>query len=174
MHALRRPRRAAAIAVAVVASLALLAIAMTQGAQAAFPGPNGDIFFHTQGNGGDSIIARVNAKGKKFKKLTPEAIDATDVAVSPDGKRIAFECELENGGSEICVADRNGKRRRAVTNHPASDSDPAWSPDGKWIVFESDRDGDDEIYKVRATASACASSPRTTSATRTRAGRRRA
>lgn len=96
------------------------------------------------------------------------------MAVSPDGKRIAFECELENGGSEICVADRNGKRRRAVTNHPASDSDPAWSPDGKWIVFESDRDGDDEIYKVRATASACASSPRTTSATRTRAGRRRA
>lgn len=32
MHALRRPLRAAAIAVAVVASLALLAIAMTQGA----------------------------------------------------------------------------------------------------------------------------------------------
>jgi Tol biopolymer transport system component len=27
---------------------------------------------------------------------------------------------------------------------------PSWSPDGRWIAFQSDRDGDHEIYVVRA------------------------
>ncbi len=146
-----RRRRLAEAATLTAALLALLAVAEADRAEAAFPGPNGHIYFHTERND-DTVIARVNANGKGFKALTPERLDAEDVAVSPNGKRIAFECEPTAAEqSEICVANRNGKQRRVITNHPgANDSDPAWSPNGKWIAFESDRDGDDEIFKMRA------------------------
>ena len=38
-----------------------------------------------------------------------------------------------------------------LSKNPASDQDPTWSPDGKKIAFVTDRDGNSEIYRMRAT-----------------------
>jgi TolB protein len=37
-----------------------------------------------------------------------------------------------------------------LTNHPAEDADPAWSPNGKYLAFRTDRDGNPEVYTMRA------------------------
>ena len=44
-------------------------------------------------------------------------------------------------------------RRTNLTRHPARDHLPAWSPDGERIVFSSRRDGNDEVYVMRADGS---------------------
>lgn len=152
----RNERRAGATALATATSLALLLL-VAGSVQAAFPGRNGDTYFQTE-TGSGTVIARVGPNGKKFRRLTPARIDAESVSVSPDGKRLAFECEPTPGPSDVCLANRNGKRLRTIARHPAADDgDPAWSPNGKWIVFESNRDGDNEIFKVRANGRACGS-----------------
>ena len=37
-----------------------------------------------------------------------------------------------------------------LTDGP-SDSQPGWSPDGQWILYTSERDGNPELYIMRAT-----------------------
>jgi Tol biopolymer transport system component len=48
-------------------------------------------------------------------------------------------------------ADGSGQTR--LTNNAAIDTVPAWSPDGTQIVFVSQRDGNEEIYKMNANGS---------------------
>src|SRR5690606_12497606 len=57
-----KQRRVPAVALAVFASLFLLALVATESAQAAFPGRNGDIYFHTDTASG-SAIAWVTPQG---------------------------------------------------------------------------------------------------------------
>jgi len=62
---------------------------------------------------------------------------------SPDGKRIAFQCEVQPspddpGHSRICVMNADGSHVRELPQEPAtglSDSAPSWSPDGKQIAI---------------------------------------
>jgi Tol biopolymer transport system component len=64
-------------------------------------------------------------------------------AWSPDGKRIAFQCEVQPsssdpGYSRICVMNADGSNVRTLPQDPPaglSDSAPSWSPDGKQIAI---------------------------------------
>lgn len=68
-----------------------------------------------------------------------------DVAVSPDGKTIAFTFK----GDIFTVPSQGGDARQLTTNQ-AFDSKPVWTPDGKRIVFRSDRLGSDDIFVMNA------------------------
>ena len=46
--------------------------------------------------------------------------------------------------------ETDGTAPTSLTRHPARDGAPTWSPDGAWLAFETDRDGDFEIYIMRA------------------------
>ena len=74
----------------------------------------------------------------------PEAMRlASDPALSPDGKRLAFVWR-----GDVWIAPVEGGAARQLTMHEASDREPAFSPDGLEIVFVSDREAGNQLYAV--------------------------
>jgi TolB protein len=74
----------------------------------------------------------------------------TNPAWSPDGRVIAFARGLRGPswrGLGIWTIRPDGRRLRRVTT---SGGDPAFSPDGRWLAFVRLRNGNQELYKVRA------------------------
>jgi hypothetical protein len=65
-------------------------------------------------------------------------LSAVEPHFSPDGRLIAFACELRNKTFGICTTDLRGKGKRVLTRGP-DDHDPVFSPDGRSIVFSSNR-----------------------------------
>ncbi|MBO5445251.1 MAG: PD40 domain-containing protein [Muribaculaceae bacterium] len=68
-----------------------------------------------------------------------------DVAVSPDGKSIAFTYK-----GDIYSVSPSGGEARQLTSDKAFDSKPVWTPDSRRIVFRSDREGSDDIFIMNA------------------------
>ncbi len=65
--------------------------------------------------------------------------------VSPDGKSIAFELL-----GDIYTLPISGGEAKLIDGGMAFDSQPKVSPDGKWIAFLSDRDGNENVWIMRA------------------------
>ena len=125
---------------AFVASVALLA-AVAGPSEAAFPGGNGKIALHRNGD-----IWSMNADGTGSTRLTTNYNAESNPAVSPDGSRIAYE--FLRG---IWVMNANGTGQRMLTDgQAATDEDPAWSADGTRIAFS--RNGAD-IWAMNADGS---------------------
>jgi len=66
----------------------------------------------------------------------------------PASEKIAFVSNLE-----ICVVDADGTNWRQLTGNAAYEDNPTWSPDGTKIAFQSNRDGQMDIYVMRADGS---------------------
>ena len=64
-------------------------------------------------------------------------------AISPDGKRIAFDWQ-----SDVWTASIDGGNATRLTIHGSSDSSPHFSADGKHIYFSSNRSGGTQIHVV--------------------------
>src|SRR6266481_8713275 len=68
--------------------------------------------------------------------------------VSPDGKTIAFELL-----GDIYTLPIAGGEAKLISGGMAFDSQPRFSPDGTWIAFLSDRDGNENVWMMRADGS---------------------
>ena len=79
--------------------------------------------------------------------------DEREAAWSPDGQRLAYVSRLPDGRSRIWVATVAGGAPVALTDGTHRDDMPAWSPDGKYLAFVSERDGDTDVYLMRANGS---------------------
>ena len=69
-----------------------------------------------------------------------------DVAISPDGKNIAF-CYK----GDIYRVSAAGGAAQQLTSHQAYECSPVWSPDGTKLAFASDRKGNFDIFVMPST-----------------------
>jgi TolB protein len=80
----------------------------------------------------------VNADGTGLERLTnvhPRPNLISDLAWSPDGRRMAFSRQINDGDIGIFVINADGTREVALVEGPALQFGPAWSPDSKRIAF---------------------------------------
>ncbi|MCK4392442.1 PD40 domain-containing protein [Candidatus Bipolaricaulota bacterium] len=105
--------------------------------------------FHPSGS---NFRVRITA----FRRLSDypwyaEVIDESNAPFTiTDSGKIAFVRSIYEPASntDIYVIDTGGERR--LTTNPRQDVDPAWSADWPMIAFTSYRDGNPEIYVMRA------------------------
>lgn len=72
--------------------------------------------------------------------------DATDFALSPNEKQIAF---IVRGELFVKLNNKEKKRSTQLTDHPFRDKEPVWLNDTT-LLFVSDRDGKFDLYAVHS------------------------
>ena len=91
-------------------------------------------------------IFTINIDNGRRRQVTDRPASQRDPVLSPNGKRIAYDSDL-NGGIWSIRADGTGERQ--VTHDTALDDDPAWSPNGKRIAYDSDLNGTWDISTIQ-------------------------
>lgn len=113
------------------------------------------VIYSAEGRGRDNIgIYRMRADGQGAETLLVKSAErAFDVALSRDGKQIAFITTVD-GKEQVAIADANGESVRVITKFAGKFTrTPAWSPDGKQLVVVSNQASRDELYIVAADGS---------------------
>jgi len=80
---------------------------------------------------------------------TPAADVLESFALAPDGQRALFTAR----GDIFTVPVEHGPTRNLTASPGAHDKHPEWSADGQSILFLSDRDGEEELYRIKADGS---------------------
>ena len=95
----------------------------------------------------DAGIVVVRAGGGAYSVLVPDVTIGflTSLAWAPDGSRLALS---RHGTIHVVNADGSGLASLGQEGYA-----PTWSPDGSMIAFVGDRDGDHDIFRMRADGS---------------------
>jgi TolB protein len=109
----------------------------------------GTLAWITHRDGQPSVYV-MKADGSEPHPLRPSrsGIDL-DHSWSPDGARVAVTVQLGPSEVDIELYDRSGTLLAAL-DAPGVDEHPCWSPDGAWLAFTSSREGQPDVWLVRA------------------------
>jgi Tol biopolymer transport system component len=99
-------------------------------AEAAFRGDNGKIFFESDRTGSSQIFSMIPNGTGQTNITKNRSLNEADPAVSPNGKKVAYEYNRE-----VWVMNADGTDKRKVVGNTGGDASPSWSPDAKKIVF---------------------------------------
>jgi tol-pal system beta propeller repeat protein TolB len=94
----------------------------------------------------------VRPDGTQLRTVSGAAtkLEERELAWSPDGQKVAFVERLPDAKSRIWVARVEGGEPVALTDGKSLDDMPAWSPDGKYLVFVAERNGETDLWLMRA------------------------
>ena len=113
--------------------------------------PDGNrIVFTSTRVGGTSHLFISNADGTGVTQITSGAFGDGEPSWSPDGQHLAFTRLPATGPAHIWVVNIDGTNPVQVTTGASFDGSPSWSPDGTEIAFVSSRDGEGDIYIMKA------------------------
>ena len=90
-----------------------------------------------------NITLAADAKANN-EKIIPVTGSARDVAVSPNGKEVAF---IFRG--EVFVTSVEGGVTKRITNTPEQERSVSFSPDGKALLYASERGNSWKIFETR-------------------------
>ena len=107
-------------------------------------------FAATPGGVPDLYVMAANGSG--VGRLTQGIGFKGSPAWSPNGSKIAFDCQLVAGNDDICVVNADGTGLARLTSDPARDYGAAWKPDTSTLAFATTRNGGDEIALLSATS----------------------
>jgi Tol biopolymer transport system component len=114
--------------------------------------PDGNsVVFAAQGYDGQQDLYRASWPGETtlLERLTHDAYDDIEPALSPDGKWLAWASDRGDlaGRYSLWRMSMSGGPPEALS-HPAAGDDrqPAWSPDGNWIAYRSTRGGTSDLW----------------------------
>lgn len=89
-------------------------------------------------------IERYSPESDELEFLSQLPQNVSDVALSPNGQKMAFEML-----GHIWLSNLDGSNLTQLTTSAESEDNPSWSPDGKYIAFRYD---DSYIYALPADA----------------------
>ena len=127
----------AVLLAAVLLACAAALLALSEKAEATFPGKNGKIAYVGGG------IYTINPGGVGNAKVA----NGETPAYAPNGKRIAYS-SWDGHDSEIYTIRVGGGGKTQVTHNITEDFYPAYSPDGKKIAYAGSGRNDSEIYTI--------------------------
>src|SRR5918999_1641215 len=134
------------IGAAVAVACAVALSALSEKADATFPGKNGRIAYSGY-DGNDYEIYTINSRGGAKRKVTNNNRDDYSPSYSPRGKRIAY-VKSDGNDTEIYTIKVGGRTETKLTQNNADEAAPTFSPDGKKIAYMvySNATGNTEIY----------------------------
>lgn len=103
---------------------------------------DGDIY--TLRDGSQPVRLNVSVNADQYVRDAVKSFengDASYMAVSPDGKEVAFVLR-----GEVYVTDTKYKTTRRITDTPAQERVVSFSPDGRTLVYDSERDGQWQLF----------------------------
>jgi Tol biopolymer transport system component len=124
-------------------------IGFTQGnARAHFSvSETGTLLYRSDTAAADTQLVWFDRAGKQLDTVGA-AGHYSDIRLSPDGKRVAFQrLDPEQGASDIWLIELARGTTSRLTFDPANDGDAVWSPDGGRVVFSSAREGLPNLYQ---------------------------
>ena len=129
----------ALIVAAVLMACAVVVLALSEKAEATFPGKNGRIAY-AGWNRGEGLkgfeIYTINPDGSGKRQLTHNNTGDFYPAYSPDGKQILYVGkDGPKGDLEIYTINARGGDKFRVTHNDADEAWPAYSPSGKRIAY---------------------------------------
>jgi len=106
--------------------------------------------------GGTLELYVMNPDGRGAMPITSNVGYRGRPAWSPDGTKIAFDCQVDPGNDDICVINADGTGFARLTRDPAADGAAAWKPDGSQIAFATSRYGAFEVALMNSDGSGVA------------------
>jgi Tol biopolymer transport system component len=101
-----------------------------------------------RGNAVEVQITRRGAPAGPAVERIVASAQLTELALSPDGKKVAFAAH----GEIFAASAKDGGEAARVTQTHAAESQISWTPDSRKIVYASDREGAFNIYLYDFTA----------------------